>query len=96
MVIQHVLQYLVDHPDAKDTVQGIVRWWLPRGLAAWEEEAVQAALNALVARGWLTQRQTTTSPQLYGVNKEKLEVIKAFLRKRESEAKGQGDGGATG
>ena len=90
MVIRHVLQYMVDHPDAKDTMQGIVRWWLPGGIAAWAEESVQDALDALVARGWLTQRQTTTSQQLYGVNKEKLEEIRLFLLKLESEAEGQG------
>jgi hypothetical protein len=86
MVIQHILRYLVDHPDAKDTVQGIVRWWLPGGIAAWEEEAVQEALDVLVARGWLTQRQTTSSQQLYGVNKERLEAIKVFLQEFESNA----------
>jgi hypothetical protein len=89
MVIRHVLQYLVDHPDAKDTMQGIVRWWLPGGIAAWEEEVVEDSLDALVDRGWLTQRQTISSQQLYGVNKEKLEEIKLFLRKRDGEAEGQ-------
>jgi hypothetical protein len=92
MVIRHVLHYLLDHPDAKDTKQGILYWWLPGGMAAWEEEAVQEALDTLVARGWLTQRQTTPSQQLYGLNKEKLEEIKLFLRELESEAEGQGEG----
>jgi hypothetical protein len=86
MVVRPILQYLVDHPDAKDTIQGIVRWWLPEGIVAWEEEVVQDALDGLVARGWLTQRQTATSQHLYGVNKEKLEEIKVFLRECESEA----------
>jgi hypothetical protein len=91
MVIRHVLQYLVDHPDAKDTIQGILRWWLSGGPAACEEEAVQGALDALVARGWLTQRQTTSSQQLYGLKKERLEEIKAFLRGLEGEAEGRGE-----
>jgi hypothetical protein len=89
MVIRHILQYLIDHPDAKDTTQGILRWWLVGGLAVWNEAAVQGALDALVARGWLTQRQTTSSQHLYGVDREKLEEIKVFLRKREDEASGQ-------
>jgi hypothetical protein len=89
MVIRHILQYLIDHPDAKDTTQGILRWWLVGGIAAWDEAAVQGALDALVARGWLTHRQTTSSQQLYGIDREKLEEIKVFLRKREDEASGQ-------
>lgn len=80
MVIRHILHYLIEHPDAKDTLQGLHRWWLPRGIMEWEEEVVQSALDVLVARGWLTQRPITTSQTLYGLNKELLEAIKAFLR----------------
>ena len=88
MVISHILHYLIEHPDAKDTVQGLHRWWLPGGVVAWEEEAVQSALAVLVARGWLTQRPTTTSQTLYGLHKEQLEEIQEFLREFESEAEG--------
>jgi hypothetical protein len=89
MVIRHILQYLLDHPDARDTMQGILRWWLPRDSAACGEAEVQAALEVLVARGWLTRRPTTSSQELYGVNKDKLEEIKGFLREPESEAEEQ-------
>ena len=92
MVIRYILHYLIEHPDAKDTIQGILRWWLPGGISEWEEEAVQEALDGLVARGWLTQRQTTPSQQLYGLNKEKLEEIKVFRRELESEPEGQREG----
>jgi hypothetical protein len=88
MVIRHILHYLTKHPDAKDTIQGILRWWLPGGIVKWEEEAVQNALDALVARGWLTKRQTTSSQQLFGMNKEKLEEIELFLRELRNEAEG--------
>jgi hypothetical protein len=60
-------------------------------MAECAEEAVQEALDALVARGWLTQRQTTRSQQLYGLKKEKLEEIKVYLRALEGEAEGQGE-----
>ncbi len=79
MVIRHVLQYLIAHPDAKDTVQGILLWWLPVDAIERGEEEVQEALDTLVAQGWLTQRQTTTAQTLYGLNQEKLEEIQQFL-----------------
>jgi hypothetical protein len=89
MVIRHVLQYLIAHPEAKDTMQGILRWWLPGGIGAWEEAAVQEALAALVARGWVTQRQLPSSQHLYGVNNARLEEIQGFLRELESGTEGQ-------
>ena len=90
-MIQHIPHYLTEHPDAKDTMQGILQWWLPGNLVDWEEGAVQEALDELVARGWLTQRQTTPSQQLYGLNREKMEEIQTFLRERENTAEEQGE-----
>ena len=80
MLIRHILQYLIAHPDAKDSLEGILRWWLPGGLGAWEEGEVLEALDALVTRGWLTWRFITPSQSLYGMNREKLEEIRRFLR----------------
>lgn len=88
MVIRHILHYLTVHPDAKDTVQGILRWWLPKDEGAWSKEEVQEALDILVARGWVTQRRTIPSRTLYGLNKKQLEEIKAFFREHASEADG--------
>jgi hypothetical protein len=80
MMIRHILQYLSAHPEAKDTLQGIIRWWLPGDLGAWEAGEVQEALDALVTRGWLTWRGITPSHSLYGMNREKLAEIERFLR----------------
>jgi polyhydroxyalkanoate synthesis regulator phasin len=89
-VIQHILRYLIEYPEAKDTTNGILRWWFPRGSVDRAEEEVQEVLDTLVARGWLTQRQTITSQTLYGMNKEKLEEIKLFLRELERETEEEG------
>jgi hypothetical protein len=90
MALRHILHYLVTYPDAKDTIQGILRWWLPSAPAEWREEEVQEALDVLVARGWLSQRQTASAQQIYGVNKDKLEEIKAYLEEPGSETEEQG------
>ena len=37
---------------------------------------------------WLTQRQITSSQSLYGLNTEKLDEIKAFMRNLDSETEG--------
>jgi Fe2+ or Zn2+ uptake regulation protein len=48
-----ILGYLRAHPQAADTVAGIAEWWLPRHLPAEAVERVQAALDQLVAQGWV-------------------------------------------
>jgi hypothetical protein len=60
-MIRHILEYLIAHPDAKDSLEVILQWWLPGDLGAWEEGEVWEALDALVIRGWLTWRYITPS-----------------------------------
>jgi hypothetical protein len=83
MVIRHILYYLTRHPDAKDTLQGVLQWWLPREPAVWDEKAAQEALDALVAKGWVIQRQLAPTQILYGLNQTKIEEVQAFLHELE-------------
>ena len=91
MVIREILHYLTGYPDAKDTLQGILRWWFPPNGVERKEKEVRKALDVLVSRGWLTRRQTTPSQTLYGVNKEKLEEMKAFLIELEGDVESPKD-----
>jgi len=81
MVVQHILRHLIKYPNAKDTLHGIRRWWFKDSVERSDTE-VQEALDTLVQRGWLTQRQTATSQRFYGLNAAKLEEIKVFLREQ--------------
>ena len=80
MVIQHILHYLIEHPDAKDTVSGILRWWLPANPRGWEEQDVQQALDVLVVKAWVTRRQLISSEVLYGLSPSKIQEIQDFLQ----------------
>jgi hypothetical protein len=53
-----VARYLLAHPDASDTLDGIARWWLSRQRQDDASELVQAALELLIDRG-LVERRTT-------------------------------------
>ncbi|MGE5217825.1 MAG: hypothetical protein ACM3SP_12560 [Chloroflexota bacterium] len=75
-----LLAYCVEHPDAKDTVEGIQRWWFTTGQTSWGVDEVRNALESLTARKWLTRRTVRQAEEIYGVNKEKLDEIKSFLR----------------
>jgi hypothetical protein len=80
--MNEILRYLVQHPDAKDTIDGIARWWLPPDHQGWKREQVQHAIEELVARGWIIRRETTPSHVVYGLDKEHLITITNVLRKR--------------
>ena len=46
-----ILNYLTQHPQAKDTVQGIMSWWLLGKEVGPTVVEVKAGLDKLVARG---------------------------------------------
>ena len=77
---RQILRYLVEHPDAKDTVDGVIKWWLSEDLAGRGRKTVQEGLDMLVSKGWLTRRDVTSSEKIYGVMKDRLGEIKKFLR----------------
>jgi hypothetical protein len=79
-VIRGILQYLVEHPDAKDTIEGIYKWWLSKGRSQWGRDEVRKALDWLTSKGWLTKRGSIPSKEIYGINKDRLQEIKTFLQ----------------
>jgi len=48
-----ILRYVVQHPEAKDTVEGIAQWWLLGARANPSVAEVKAGLDCLVAQGRL-------------------------------------------
>jgi len=79
-VLRAILQYLVEHPDAKDTIDGVLWWWLPRGCLKYRDEEVQQALNRLVSRRWMVASRITKSTVVYGVVAARLGHIRRFLK----------------
>ena len=78
--MREILRYLVAHPDAKDTVDGIARWWIaPPGddphRQGWNRDVVQEAIDGLVARGWVVRRETTPAHVVYGLDRQHLNAI---------------------
>jgi hypothetical protein len=62
-----VLAYLHRHPAAADTLEGIVRWWLPLQRREDEREHVAAALQALVRSGALRRDVLPDGRELYAL-----------------------------
>ena len=64
-IVDEILAYLKAHPQAADTREGIVQWWLIhsrylRGLAQ-----VDSALQLLIQRGQVIERTRADAPPLY-------------------------------
>jgi hypothetical protein len=79
-VIRGIIQQCIKYPDRKDTIEGILKWWLPEGRVEWRKEEVQKAFDLLVSKGWLTKRGTVPSKEIYGINKDRLQEIRSFLQ----------------
>ena len=82
-LIHRILLYVLENPDAKDTLDGISEFWLPHGRVRYGKNKVREVLEFLVeTKGWLTKNKAGASVILYGLNKERLNEIKSFLNQR--------------
>ncbi len=80
-LIRKILIYVVENPDAKDTLEGITEFWISQNSAQQVTHEVQKALDFLVeAKAWLTKIKAGAAVTLYGLNKDRLGEIKSFLQ----------------
>jgi len=76
-----ILRYVVAHPEAKDTISGIEKWWLSQSISREGKRKIEMSLNMLVAKGWLTGRCSPQAETIYSLNENGLPEIKEFLGK---------------
>ena len=62
-----VLRYLHLHPDAADTLEGIVDWWLPQQRYETARSRIESALNRLVDLGLLRTEELPDGGLLYAL-----------------------------
>ena len=74
-----ILSYLVKHPDAKDTLEGIARWWILREQIEQSMEKVSQTLADLVAQEFIIIKKYYNQEKMYQLNLEKIPDIKAIL-----------------
>ena len=66
-VSHYILDYLSDNPDAGDTFEGIVEWWLLTQSIKFEMRTVSKALAGLIAEGLIVEQKALDSRSIYRV-----------------------------
>ena len=79
-VFYYILAYLSDNPDAGDTMDGIVEWWLLDQRIKFETRNVSEAVSQLVSQGLIVEH-TADSRTIYRVNTGRKKTIRAILNK---------------
>jgi len=77
--MRKILAYLSENPDAQDTLDGILQWWLLRQEITYQSKLVREALAELVEKGLLLEVLGADSRTHYRRNKSKNGEIRTLL-----------------
>jgi hypothetical protein len=76
-----ILAYLMDSPDAKDTLEGIADWWLLQQDIKQNVALVKKTVDDLIHKGFLLEGHGKDKRKYYQLNREKLQEISALIVK---------------
>ncbi len=82
-LLEVLLRYLVEHPEAKDSLEGIHQWWLPRGGVDWDVGKLEEAIGYLLARQWMEQT-AVGERRIFGVCRTRHEEMSRALSELEA------------
>ena len=84
-IFYEILAYFAAHPQAQDTVEGIMEWWLLEQRIKRTMTQVKAALAQLVGEQLVIAREGPAGRVSYRVNRAKLRAIRRMLKERNKE-----------
>ena len=70
----YILAYLLENPDAGDTLDGIVEWWLLNQRIRFETQTVSQAVAKLVADGLIVEQKGPDSRIIYRANRTRENI----------------------
>jgi hypothetical protein len=78
--IEHkILSYLLEHPSAQDTLEGIIEWWLLEQEIKCQIENVKEAIGKLMSKELILQHMAGDSRLHYRANQNKFAEIQRLL-----------------
>jgi hypothetical protein len=75
-----ILDYLVEHPGAQDTADGIAQWWILERCVKRHAPVVDQAIELLVEKGLIIARKAKDSKIHYRINRRKAGEISQLLK----------------
>jgi DNA-binding MarR family transcriptional regulator len=76
-----VLRYLMEHPGAGDTVEGVLDWWLTqRDRSAVNRSSLERALDELERADLITVLRAADHRSHYRLNANRMDVARALLK----------------
>ena len=82
-ICYYILAYLSDNPEAGDTFDGIVEWWLLDQRIKFETRNVSEAVARLISEGLIVKHEESDSRIIYKVNR----TMERAIRKKLSQEK---------
>ena len=76
-----LMTYLVEHPEAQDTLEGIMEWWLLERQIKFQTDRVKDALSELVSRGMILEQKGSDSQTRYRINKARYKKIQELVNR---------------
>lgn len=64
-ITKEIERYLLTHPYAADTIEGIAKWWLQQQRYTDSIECIHDALDVLVKRGLVKKRTNADGKNIY-------------------------------
>jgi hypothetical protein len=81
-VARQILAYLIENPEAQDTVEGIVDWWLLDQEIQRQTAIANEALSELVAKRFVFARRGKDLRIHYRINRSKVGEIRDLIKRR--------------
>jgi hypothetical protein len=79
-----ILVYLAGNPDARDTMEGIVEWWLLEQGILNRTMEVREALAELVGKKLILEHTGRDARSHYRINRHKAREIRSLLKQESS------------
>ena len=74
-----ILSYFLKHPEAQDTLQGVVEWWLLEERIHTVSAEVEAVLKDLVEKKWVREFFGPDNQVRYAIRNDRIDEITQFI-----------------
>ena len=81
-IAREILTYLGKHPDAQDSLDGILQTWLPDRGNKYNPTMVQEVVKDLVLEGTILESKIPGKQSVYRLNNAKRDRLKELLNKK--------------